>query len=351
VIQDRIKGVMSRLIGPGGRLRVDAGGARPAIEVTPEAVAWAYRLFLDREPESREAVDDKVRSFSAVSDLRKALLGSPEYRSRNTGILSPALTGLEPAMEIEEVESSDDFARILEHIRLTWQFHGETEPHWSVITAEKYHRSRIKETEAEFFDTGREPVDCLFAGLERCGVDPSGFKTCLEYGCGLGRITRWLSERFDHVHGYDISAAHLDGARAHLANSGVGNVTLHHVRAVEDMTDLERVDLVYSLIVLQHNPPPVIKLIVREFLRALNPGGVAIFQVPTYRLGYRFRVREYLEDEATRHEMMEMHLLPQCVIFRIAREEGCEVLEVIEDGMTCLRFQEVSNTFTIRKPA
>ena len=87
-------------------------------------------------------------------------------------------------------------------------------------------------------------------------------------------------------------------------------MTLRHVRTVDEMVNLERVDLVYSLIVLQHNPPPVIRLIVRAFLKALNPGGVAYFQVPTYRGGYRFSPGEYLENEAKKHVMMEMHVLP-----------------------------------------
>lgn len=128
-------------------------------------------------------------------------------------------------------------------------------------------------------------------------------------------------------------------------------MTLRHVRTVDEMVNLERVDLVYSLIVLQHNPPPVIRLIVRAFLKALNPGGVAYFQVPTYRVGYRSSPGEYLENEAKKHVMMEMHVLPQRVIFQTAREEGCELVEVLEDGSTGLRFGEVSNTFLIRKTA
>ena len=103
------------------------------------------------------------------------------------------------------------------------------------------------------------------------------------------------------------------------------------------------------MIVLQHNPPPIIRLIVGEFLRALKPGGVAFFQVPTYRAGYRFSLEAYLRNEAARHEMMEMHVLPQRVIFDVARQEGGQVLEVIEDGMTGMRSKEVSNTFLIRK--
>jgi hypothetical protein len=46
-----------------------------------------------------------------------------------------------------------------------------------------------------------------------------------------------------------------------------------------------------------------------------------------------------------------MHVLPQRVVFQTAREEGCELIGVLEDGSTGLRFGEVSNTFLIRKTA
>ena len=72
---------------------------------------------------------------------------------------------------------------------------------------------------------------------------------------------------------------------------------MRHIRGIDEIRKLERVDLVYSIMVLQHNPPPVIRLIVREFLRALNPGGVAYFQVPTYMAGYGFDAEAYLAEE------------------------------------------------------
>jgi len=55
-----------------------------------------------------------------------------------------------------------------------------------------------------------------------------------------------------------------------------------------------------------------------------------------------------MENEAKKHVMMEMQVLPQRVIIQTAREEGCEVLE---DSSTGLRFGEVSNTLLIRKTA
>src|SRR5208283_3395098 len=121
-----------------------------------------------------------------------------------------------------------------------------------------------------------------------------------------------------------------------------GYPPLQYLQSVR-VSNLERADLVYSVIVLQHNPPPIIRLIVRAFLKALNPGGAAYFQVPTYRGGYRFSPGEYLENEAKKHVMMEMHAHPQRVIFQTAREEGCKLVEVLEDSSTGLRLGEVSN--------
>ena len=80
----------------------------------------------------------------------------------------------------------------------------------------------------------------------------------------------------------------------------------------------------------------------------LKPGGVAYFQVPTYRAGYRFALEEYLREDVGKGEM-EMHVLPQSVIMQAAARHGLELLEVIEDPYTGMRPSEVSNTFLLRK--
>ena len=48
---------------------------------------------------------------------------------------------------------------------------------------------------------------------------------------------------------------------------------------------------------------------------------------------------------------MEMHVLPQRDVLRIANRHGLELLEVIEDPYTGVRPGEVSNTFLLRKAA
>src|SRR6266540_4712209 len=57
--------------------------------------------------------------------------------------------------------------------------------------------------------TGAEELAGLFG---RLGADPRG-DTCVEVGCGPGRMTGALAERFDEVIAVDVSPAMLEQAR------------------------------------------------------------------------------------------------------------------------------------------
>jgi FkbM family methyltransferase len=59
--------------------------------VNDNLVRWAYRLFLDREPESEGIIAEKLSSSTSTEDLRRDFLSSPEFRARN-----PQLAGLLP---------------------------------------------------------------------------------------------------------------------------------------------------------------------------------------------------------------------------------------------------------------
>jgi 2-polyprenyl-3-methyl-5-hydroxy-6-metoxy-1,4-benzoquinol methylase len=258
------------------------------------------------------------------------------------------LRGDEPAMRIDRIDSEEDLRPLFNHIQETWQELGETEPHWSVLAAEVFLQKNIEEYEGEFFRSGINDVDRLLRTLDRNMIDYSSFQSCLDYGCGLGRVTRWLAEKFKAVYAYDISKSHLDFAEQYFAQQGVDNISLHHLKYVEELHTLPKVDLIFSVIVLQHNPPPLIALMIRQMLKALNPGGVAIFQVPTYRLGYEFNLRRYLAREMKRKEM-EMHSIPQSEVFNILLQEGCTPIEILEDEWAGMREVGLSNTFLVLK--
>ncbi len=316
--------------------------------ITPEAVAWAYRLFLDREAENRQVIDDKVKRFTTTRELRNEFFHADEFLQKNPGLHSPTLSGFEPRMSIEEMISQPEQVALFMHIQETWQRLGETEPYWSVLTADQFRQTHIQNGKEAFYNSGQADVDRILKTLDRNGIDSAFLKSCLEYGCGLGRVTRWLANKFETVVACDISQPHLKIAHSYLADEGISNTSLIHIRHVDDIFSLPRVDLIYSVIVLQHNPPPLIALIIKQFVTSLNPGGVALFQVPTYRVGYQFSLKQYLNAEA-KEQAMEMHVFPQRKVFEIVKQEGGNVIEVQEDGWTGSRHQEVSNTFLVQK--
>jgi hypothetical protein len=113
--------------------------------------------------------------------------------------------------------------------------------------------------------------------------------------------------------------------------------------------EIGRVDLFFTTIVLQHNPPPVIAKAVEGLLGCLAEGGYGYFQVPTYRLNYHFAAASWLEAGAAGVRNMEMHSLPQRVLFEIFERCGCRVIEVAEDGSTGIRNVFRSNVFLVQK--
>ncbi|HLN29809.1 MAG TPA: FkbM family methyltransferase [Gemmataceae bacterium] len=51
--------------------------------LTADHVQWAYRLFLDREPESKQVVKEMLKQHATTRDLRYAFTRSPEFRFRH----------------------------------------------------------------------------------------------------------------------------------------------------------------------------------------------------------------------------------------------------------------------------
>jgi tRNA/tmRNA/rRNA uracil-C5-methylase (TrmA/RlmC/RlmD family) len=72
----------------------------------------------------------------------------------------------------------------------------------------------------EFFDIGIIEVAALMKHVERLG-HPHQRERALDFGCGLGRITRALAQHFDESVGVDISEDMVRRAReptsTHLA--------------------------------------------------------------------------------------------------------------------------------------
>lgn len=312
--------------------------------ITPEVVKWGYRLFLDREPEDDAVIDEKIAHHQSVEDLRRTFMISEEFRAKNA--VFPTLSGHEPPMTVDLATSDTELQEIFTHIQGSWASLGKNDPFFSVLTKGRFWRSRItKQRIDEFYESGREEVRRLLKTLARNSIDHTSLRTCLDYGCGACRISRWLAEEFETVYGSDVSEDHLKIGRKYLKKIGVSNVQYHRLKGLGELANLPKVDLIYCVIVLQHNPPPVIHWTITQFMKALNPGGVAFFQVPTYKESYRFLPHEYLENLPPEGEI-EMHVLPQHEIFKIVRNESCGVIELLEDLSASWG---LSNTFLVQK--
>jgi SAM-dependent methyltransferase len=218
-------------------------------------------------------------------------------------------------------------ARLLSQTSETWKRLGETEPHWSVMAWDRFLSSTLDDE--EFYRTGEFDVAVLSAYFQRAGFDLHELQNVIELGCGVGRLTTWLSNRVKHVTGVDVSPPHLLIARQRLEKAKITNVHLIQITALSDIESLPMADLFYSVIVMQHNTPPVIAELLKAFLSRVNVGGFAFFQVPTYALNYEFALERYVPDSEGR---MEMHVLPQKKIFEILNDKGFVLLEIQEDS-------------------
>ena len=250
-----------------------------------------------------------------------------------------------PKMDIEEC---DDLQRkaVFEKTKNAWRKLGEVDPYWSVITSDEYRMNNIDEVRIkEFYKTGYKQCISIIKTLKRTGIieDESDSKKLeiTEIGCGVGRVTKSLAECFAKVHAFDISEGNMSIAKKMIADK---NVNFCLVKSLEEYEDLPKTDIVYSIIVLQHNCPAVIEYMLEKMFASLKKNGVCIFQVPTYKEDYEFKYDDYIRNSK---EEMEMHVLPQKKIFEIAYKQRCMPMEVYQDALTGM--DDFSTTFVFKK--
>ena len=309
-------------------------------------IVWAYRLLLGREPESPAAVDQHLGL--TLQRLRDTFLRSDEFLAQANRRGPAATRPPAQGVTIEQSQSPETLALLLDHVTAQWSRLGDAEPHWSVLTADKYRSGQIAAHLPDFQRSGASEVRHLDAVLRRNHLAWPHQGLCIDYGCGVGRLSVPLAAHCARVLGVDISAGHLRVAAQEAAAQGLGDkLQWLQLRTLAGLDSLPQADMVYSAIVLQHNPPPVIALTLARLLRCLKPGGVAVFQLPTHIPGYRFVVADYLQAlRDGQHQGMEMHMLPQARVFEIIDAAGCQPCEVFSDEAAGPVY--TSHTFVVR---
>jgi SAM-dependent methyltransferase len=174
----------------------------------------------------------------------------------------------------------------LDEQRREWEELARLDPMWAVVSVPNRRFGRW-DTD-EFFATGEREVAALLARGRELGV-PAQEGDALEFGCGLGRVTRALAKRYGRAVGIDISTQMLDQARRlNLEVAGIDFV--HNDAADLSVLGDQRFDLIYSRHVLQHLPTPhLVRLYVQEMVRRVRPGGLVLVHVPL-RIPLRYRL-------------------------------------------------------------
>lgn len=182
-----------------------------------------------------------------------------------------------------------DLTSLVKHKEL-WDDLGKEDPLWAVLSdSAKRHGGWDLE---EFFATGEHDISRALEAGRELGL-PRGHEAALDFGCGVGRLTRAMARHFRQSHGVDISTPMIEKARE--LNADLGPRCSFWVNATDDLRRFESdsFDFVYSRLVLQHLPRRrLIRSYLAEFVRVLRPGGLLAFQLPS-RLPLRVRIQPH----------------------------------------------------------
>jgi len=313
-------------------------------KLSEKTAILAYKLFLGRDPENKEAINYH-RNAKDVFELGNTLMHSDEFLSKIG--LSPDKSQLRHPNYVEYKANTEQLTLMTSRIKEVWSNYGETEPFWSVITRDAYLKENFEKSQEEFYQSGHDTFKSLMDALARNDIPIENLKTCLEFGCGTGRVTLNLANTFEKVIACDISTPHLRLAEQYIDDNDIHNVSFRNTLGPGDILEMPKVNTIVSTLVLQHNPPPLIAQYISSLLQIVKHGGVVFFQLPTYKRGYHFSVDAYIAH-VDDNRIMEMHIIPQKAVFDIVKDCKCIVREVRENNLLG-DLESISNTFLIER--
>jgi SAM-dependent methyltransferase len=165
----------------------------------------------------------------------------------------------------------------------TWEALARSDPLWAVLS-EPDKRARTWNVEA-FLATVEAFIEELFRRAEASGGRVR-FGRAVDFGCGVGRLSRALASRFGEVVGVDVSPTMVEIARA--LNQDRPNLSFllnqrGDLRALPDGF----ADLACSHITLQHIEPALAERYIAEMFRITRPGGLVYMQTVSHLIEVR----------------------------------------------------------------
>jgi SAM-dependent methyltransferase len=171
-------------------------------------------------------------------------------------------------------------------LRRQWNAHGQRNALTAILTR---HPEEPAWNLNQFLETGRHQIADVMANAERL-VPSLERQRALDFGCGIGRLTRALADHFEEVVGVDISDSMI--AQAQALNVRPDRI-LYQLNVDPDLRRFPsgHFNLVCTWIVLQHMAPTLIRDYIAELVRVLAAGGLLVFQLPDANVEIEVRSR------------------------------------------------------------
>jgi len=204
------------------------------------------------------------------------------------------------------------------------------EIYWSVLSNSRFKGVLSKERKNEFFASGEGDIRVIMEIYRRFCPEPF-HPIALDFGSGVGRLSIHAAKECEYVYSVDFSPKHLSEASAIYEEKQVKNAECIEIGDLSDLDNLPHSNLIYSLIVLQHNTPPVMAVIVSKLLASLKYEGIAVLHIPIAYPNYYFDPIQYLNSEQS-GKKMEVHILPKNNINELAALNRCSILATYSNG-------------------
>jgi SAM-dependent methyltransferase len=172
-----------------------------------------------------------------------------------------------------------------------WNALANLDPLWTVLSDPT--KKFGKWDADEFFATGKPEAERVLGLCNSLGMKVSHGKF-LDFGCGVGRMTRGFSNFFESCTGVDVSENMVKLARDY--NTGRPRCTFVASQSPNLPFPDRNFDFVFTVLVLQHlSSKSAILGYIREFLRVAKDDGIVAFQLPVeVPLRHRLQLRRRL---------------------------------------------------------
>jgi len=164
----------------------------------------------------------------------------------------------------------------LDRLRANWEEIASVDPLWAILIEPGRRNGRWPIS--EFFRSGEVEIDEVLSQVLRLDSRLQR-ERALDFGCGVGRLTRAMSTYFEKCLGVDISVQMIELAKGFNRDRPNCQFILNTSSDLQ-LFESGSFDFVYSSLVLQHMPSARVAFgYMDEFLRIIRPSGMVVFQL------------------------------------------------------------------------